>query len=62
MEHTGRNSLAEDQMDLLSNILTTHIDVFRTSFSLGPRTKVEPLKIDLAAKARPVLVRLQAYS
>lgn len=46
----------------LKEIVSTHMDIFRTSFSSGPPAGFPPLKIDLAPNAVPVLVRLRNYS
>lgn len=43
-------------------MLPANLDVFRTSFSAGPPTKLSPIQIELTHDARPVKVKLQKYS
>lgn len=61
MEEAVCNSPPEDKIDILSNILTTHIDVSRTSFSLDPSAKAKPLKIDFVINWKSVRVDLRNY-
>lgn len=40
VEETVSNGLPEDKKDVIFNILSTRIDIFRTSFSSCPSTKI----------------------
>lgn len=62
VEKPVSNSLPENKTDVPSNILSTRINVFCTSFSSSPPAKVVPLKIDLVVSAKPVCICLRNYS
>jgi len=57
-----QNGLPTAQRKILADLIDSHIDIFRTSFSAGEPAKIKPLKIELTPDARPVKVRLRNYS
>lgn len=61
LEESSNNGLKCKQYDKLCNLLSNHIGIFDISFSSGPPTKIEPLRIALTHDVKSVRVLLWNY-
>lgn len=62
LDEAEHNKISEKERKSLSKIFAKHKNVFRTSLSVAPLAKVNPLEIILVAEATAVRVRLGNYS
>lgn len=59
LEVARSNGMPQRDVGTLRDLVSDHIDIFRTSLSSGPPADFKPLRIDLREDSKPVRVRLR---
>lgn len=62
LKKASKNGLPSDALQTLQNHVCANVNVFRSSFSAGPSSKVILLNVDHTTDAGPVRVRLRNCS
>lgn len=62
LKKADKNGVSHEKKEKLHRLVTQNINIFRSSFSSGSPTKVEPLRIMLTDEAKPFRVCIRNYS